>query len=222
MSIPQLAQKYSLCVTGESLNTASYAATTTTESGTSSESELWDYLILSIFARMSPDDKESLETFETTGETHVHVCGDGANDVGALKQAHVGVALLSGFGSANTKKLKQEGGDESKGEEEGDGEKGKKLAKAETFQERCKSERASGKVKKAKMEEKIAQQKDTKEQALQKVWFEEEFKERMAAAKVGAVYRHENSTQLMIRESKRRAMERAKARQSDKAVKRRA
>ena len=217
LSIPQLAQKYSLCVTGESLNTASYAATTTTESGTSSESELWDYLdSVSIFARMSPDDKERvLKRLKQQGR-HTYMCGDGANDVGALKQAHVGVALLSGFGSANTKKLKQEGGDESKGEEEGDGEKGKKLAKAETFQEKMQRVKEQAeKVKKAKMEEKIAQQKDTKElQALQKVWFEEEFKERMARGEKWAQFTAmKNSTQLMIRESKRRAMERAKARQ---------
>jgi cation-transporting ATPase 13A1 len=217
LSIPQLAQKYSLCVTGESLNAASYAATTTTESGTSSESELWDYLdSVSIFARMSPDDKERvLKRLKQQGR-HTYMCGDGANDVGALKQAHVGVALLSGFGSANTKKLKQEGGDESKGEEEGDGEKGKKLAKAETFQEKMQRVKEQAeKVKKAKMEEKIAQQKDTKElQALQKVWFEEEFKERMARGEKWAQFTAmKNSTQLMIRESKRRAMERAKARQ---------
>ena len=190
LSIPELAKKYSLCVTGESLNAASYA----TGSGSSSESELWDYLdSVSIFARMSPDDKERvLKRLKQQGR-HTYMCGDGANDVGALKQAHVGVALLSGFGSANTKKLKQEGGDESK-EDEDDGEKGKKLAKAETFQEKMQRVKEQAeKVKKAKMEEKVAQQKDMKElQALQKVWFEEEFKERMQRGeKVGAVYRHE-------------------------------
>ena len=51
-SIPELAKKYSLCVTGESLNAASLSASV---SG-NRESELWDYLdSVSIFARMSPD-----------------------------------------------------------------------------------------------------------------------------------------------------------------------
>ena len=90
-------REYSLCVTGKSLNVA------LTASGT-----LWDNLDqISIYARMSPDDKERvLKRLKTQGK-HTLMCGDGANDVGALKQAHVGVALLSGFGSANTKK--QEG-----------------------------------------------------------------------------------------------------------------
>ena len=58
-----------------------------------------------VFARMSPDDKRLLMellgegTVGPDGEEspglghHVGFCGDGANDVGALKSAHVGVSL---------------------------------------------------------------------------------------------------------------------------------
>jgi cation-transporting ATPase 13A2 len=46
-----------------------------------------------VFARMSPDQKAALvSTYQALG-LYVGMCGDGANDCGALKAAHVGISL---------------------------------------------------------------------------------------------------------------------------------
>ena len=92
--VPNLAKTYDLTVTGTNLE-AAYEYDTDTKT------------ILAhfkVFARMKPDEKETVIECLHSIDKLCLMCGDGANDVGALKQADVGVALLSGFGDVNVDK----------------------------------------------------------------------------------------------------------------------
>ena len=80
-----------------------------------------------VFARMSPEGKEAVVRSLRDRGMHTLMCGDGGNDVGALKTADVGISLLSGFGNVNAET-------KEKDEAEGKGAKdaaGAKKAEAE-------------------------------------------------------------------------------------------
>lgn len=88
-----LAKKYALCVEGPVLDMALKLDPDVFR-------ETMD--AIKVFARVTPEQKEMVVSALKGAGHRVLFCGDGANDVGALRQAHVGVALLSGFGSSNT------------------------------------------------------------------------------------------------------------------------
>ncbi|KAF3925840.1 hypothetical protein ABW20_dc0103010 [Dactylellina cionopaga] len=83
---PKIIAEKDICVTGYALSklTANVSAVSSLLRHT------W------VYARVSPLQKEIILTgLKAAGYTTL-MCGDGTNDVGALKQAHVGVALLNG------------------------------------------------------------------------------------------------------------------------------
>ncbi|KAJ2783865.1 putative cation-transporting ATPase 1 [Coemansia javaensis] len=77
---------WDLCVTGAALELVRGSA-------------LWRSYVLHhawVYARVSPAQKEFILAEYRHADYITLMCGDGTNDVGALKQAHVGVALLNG------------------------------------------------------------------------------------------------------------------------------
>lgn len=80
-----LFEKYDICLTGHAL------------SHLTEHPQIMDLLKHTwIYARVSPSQKEFILTSLKDSGYSTLMCGDGTNDVGALKQAHIGVALLNG------------------------------------------------------------------------------------------------------------------------------
>lgn len=80
-----LFEDYDLCVTGYAL------------AKLDSHEQIVDLIRHTwVYARVSPSQKEFILTVLKEAGYMTLMCGDGTNDVGALKQAHVGVALLNG------------------------------------------------------------------------------------------------------------------------------
>eukprot|EP00927_Polykrikos_kofoidii_P048772 TRINITY_DN42987_c0_g1_i1.p1 TRINITY_DN42987_c0_g1~~TRINITY_DN42987_c0_g1_i1.p1 ORF type:complete len:1564 (-),score=312.27 TRINITY_DN42987_c0_g1_i1:135-4268(-) len=66
------------------------------------EPQLWDELDgIRVFARMTPQGKADIIRAMQKLGSKVVMCGDGGNDMGALKQADVGIALFAGYGNVN-------------------------------------------------------------------------------------------------------------------------
>ena len=82
---PKIIREKDLCITGYALAKYKHEAAL---------SQILRYVW--VYARVSPKQKEDiLLGLKDAGYTTL-MCGDGTNDVGALKQAHIGVALLNG------------------------------------------------------------------------------------------------------------------------------
>ncbi|CAM9705980.1 unnamed protein product, partial [Phaeothamnion confervicola] len=137
-SIGELAQEYSLCVTGAALarlvgglrkgssggkangpgngsgsgsdrNWAKALAVTATMTGNVDAHSHAPWTLppvamaelsqlcahVSVFARVSPEQKEAVIAALNAGGATTLMCGDGTNDVGALKRAHVGVSIMN-------------------------------------------------------------------------------------------------------------------------------
>lgn len=85
----ELISKFDLCVTGEAFSYLQSSAKL---------AQFFHSIIqnIQVFARVAPKQKELVITMLKSKGFVTLMCGDGTNDVGALKHAHCGVALLAG------------------------------------------------------------------------------------------------------------------------------
>ncbi|PIN20836.1 P-type ATPase [Handroanthus impetiginosus] len=91
--VEALSEAHDLCIGGDCMEMLQQ---------TSSTLKVIPYV--KVFARVAPEQKELIiTTFRSVGRVTL-MCGDGTNDVGALKQAHVGVALLNAIPPSQNEK----------------------------------------------------------------------------------------------------------------------
>jgi cation-transporting ATPase 13A1 len=93
-----LSEKHELCITGTALGRLDQAGHLAT---------VLPYA--TVYARTTPDQKATIVSGFNAAGLHTLMCGDGTNDVGALRRAHVGIALTPGQVTAKKKK-KNRGG----------------------------------------------------------------------------------------------------------------
>lgn len=97
--IADLASEYALCIMGETISTlvGTSADDGTRSTMTSNAARVLQCLCQNVivFARVAPHQKELILASLNTSGAVTLMCGDGTNDVGALKQAHVGVSIIN-------------------------------------------------------------------------------------------------------------------------------
>lgn len=90
--ISTLKSTYSLCITGSALDILQKTLQTNAKFTTYLKSVVPH---VTIFARVSPAQKEAIVLALNEAGLYTLMCGDGTNDVGALKAAHVGVSIVN-------------------------------------------------------------------------------------------------------------------------------
>ena len=172
-----LGQKRDLLVTEAALEAAA-------EATGGADSAIWSQLGgFLVFARMSPQGKAKvIRNLQQRSGAKVFMCGDGGNDVGALKQADVGLALLSGYGNTNTnadapETVKGAGGDPTAGDAE------KALnAQAMLLQRKA--------AESARLQKEALAKKQKELQAQQQIWLREMIEEKQARGEEVGVMDH--------------------------------
>lgn len=96
--VRDMSSQYDLCVTGEAL-TALYEHGNKGDENAALEVFLRTLAAIcmhvTVFARASPQQKELIVLAMNRSGRTTAMCGDGTNDVGALKQAHIGVSIVN-------------------------------------------------------------------------------------------------------------------------------
>lgn len=162
--MPSLSQEHDLVITGSSLEQAL--------SGNDADAVSANLASVVVFARVSPWQKEQViqAAKAVIGKDATLMCGDGGNDVGALKEADVGLALLSGFGNANVGGTDGEEGKDKKTEALATMDK--KSAEDELAEQRSEVTKRAQQMNKKANEELARRRKDL--MSKQQQWIEEE------------------------------------------------
>ena len=167
-STRELAERFDLMVTDAMLEAMAVV----------SDQKSWnDVDCFRVFARMSPPGKATvIRHLQEAHGQKVLMCGDGGNDVGALKQSDVGLALLSGYGNTNTTDDQDKVDDDTaKASKREAG-----MSSAEVSLNSSAKEWAAKAMAAQKLQRDALKAKQKELQALQQVWMREEIERRQA------------------------------------------